>query len=442
MKMGCGASTASIKYKHEKLLGWKNDPPAHPSRTYQSVESECADEVKESISDCPTTCTVNTPAIGSLGCRRGRKTPLSLGSADSLTSVEVTAQTPMTAELMSCQSRGMSSSSQTTPSTGKSGLSLQTPGSSVFPPTPAVYAHPPSVTSHLTTGTQDQYAEPQQTIIFFDWDDTLFPTTWLDSEGLLRRKEAPTDSDVLAELEQLEKAAISVLQVASQLSMRTCIVTNASSPWVMDSAGMFMPQLHKLLESPNNPGPTVVHAREKLTQQKHKSRSSVTEHFAEWRNDKCCDEEARALLTQAKTVAMHAEVKLFYSQYPQQSWKNLISVGDASYERDALQEVSFVHTQPLQKKLRTKVIKLKTEPTSKEVCNQLQTIKMFLQSIVQFNDDLDVDFDEPRYEEALAKALQIPQTPLISTLSSKLLESSPEPRICVAKTSPVAAAGA
>merc|ERR1719160_2075443 len=99
-------------------------------------------------------------------------------------------------------------------------------------------------------------------------------------------------------------------------------------------------------------------------------------------------------MTQAKTVAMHAEVKLFYSQYPQQSWKNLISVGDASYERDALQEVTFVHTQPLQKKLRTKVIKLSTEPTSAQVYSQLQTMKMYLPTIVKFSDDLDVNFDE------------------------------------------------
>jgi hypothetical protein len=314
----------------------------------------------------------------------------------------------------------------------------------MFPATPATYAHPPSVSSYLTTGTQEFYAEPQQTIIFFDWDDTLFPTSWLECKGLLRRKELPTDCETLAELSKLEQAACTVLRTASQLSIRTCIVTNANSPWVTESARIFMPTLHQLLVSPS--APQIAHAKEKLKEHKRKSTSSVTESFAQWRNERFCDEEAVAMLTQAKTVAMQAEVKLFYSQYPQQSWKNLISIGDASYERDALQEVSFLHTQPTQKKLRTKVIKLKTEPISKEVYDQLQTIKMYLPTIVKFNDDLDIDFDSSQgYEEALGEALQIPQTPMVSTLSMKLPDCNPDPCTpCtfVGKVSPKAAAGA
>ena len=36
-----------------------------------------------------------------------------------------------------------------------------------------------------------QYAEAGQTLVFLDWDDTLFPTSWLLEESGLEREEIP-----------------------------------------------------------------------------------------------------------------------------------------------------------------------------------------------------------------------------------------------------------
>eukprot|EP00746_Dinoflagellata_sp_MGD_P149468 gnl/MRDRNA2_/MRDRNA2_81494_c0_seq2.p1 gnl/MRDRNA2_/MRDRNA2_81494_c0~~gnl/MRDRNA2_/MRDRNA2_81494_c0_seq2.p1 ORF type:complete len:374 (+),score=70.28 gnl/MRDRNA2_/MRDRNA2_81494_c0_seq2:94-1215(+) len=283
--------------------------------------------------------------------------------------------------------------------------SLPTLGTSSHP-----LSFPDSVSSCVTTGTQEQYAEPWQTIIFLDFDDTLFPTTWLGDIGLLSNihfLKAPTDPETMMELEKIDKAACSVLAAACQLSNRTCIVTNAQAGWVMNSAQIFMPQLHSLLNSPTAPG--IVYARDTLQKQSRRSNRSVVEPVD--RTTSMERTEAETLLTQAKTVAMQAEVKAFYSQYFQQSWKNLISIGDGSYERDAIHEITFVHAQPVHKKLRTKAIKLRADPTPSELESQLETLKMYLSTIVQFNDDLDVDFNGEGGEKGLVEALQLPITP-------------------------------
>lgn len=278
---------------------------------------------------------------------------------------------------------------------------------------------PDSVSSRLTTGTQDEYAEPWQTIIFLDFDDTLFPTTWLHEKGLLRnvdRFEAPTDFATLAELERVDQAACDALAAASQLSSRICIVTNAQAPWVLNSTQIFMPRLHSVLRGPSAPG--IVYARDKL----HQRRQAGFCTESAYRDNL----ELREFLTRAKTVAMKAEVKAFYSQYPQQSWKNLISIGDGSYEHDAIQEITFLHMQPSHKKLRTKAIKLPDSPTCSEVERHLQTLKMYLSAIVQFNDDLDVDFGMEGGEKGLAEALQLPVTPMSSASPRKLPAMCPE----------------
>lgn len=268
---------------------------------------------------------------------------------------------------------------------------------------------PDSVSSRLTTGTQAQYAEPWQTIIFLDFDDTLFPTTWLGSIGLLPIVHAPTDPEILTELERMDEAACGVLAAACQLSSRTCIVTNARAGWVLDSAQTFMPRLHSLLHSPSAPG--IVYARDKLQQRCRIG--SVTEPADRTnRMDYSKLDEFKEIMTQAKTVAMEGEVKAFYSQYPKQSWKNLISIGDGSYEHDAIQEITFVHAQPLHKKLRTKAIKLSDTPNCSELERQLQTLKTYLSTIVQFNGDLDVEFGRHGDEKGLAEALQLPVSPM------------------------------
>merc|ERR1719150_1778035 len=66
------------------------------------------------------------------------------------------------------------------------------------------------------------------------------------------------------------------------------------------------------------------------------------------------------LLTETKVRAMRAAVTEFYSRYPGQSWKNIISIGDALYEHTAIRQV--VGERPMEEKCRTKTVKLLDSP--------------------------------------------------------------------------------
>jgi hypothetical protein len=80
-----------------------------------------------------------------------------------------------------------------------------------------------------------------ETLIIFDWDDTIFPTTWLLNEGLL---DSDTTIDLVqsALLQTLEEHAARTLQTAMQYG-KVVIITNAIQDWVEQSCGMFMPSL-------------------------------------------------------------------------------------------------------------------------------------------------------------------------------------------------------
>lgn len=310
-------------------------------------------------------------STSSLGERRGRRLP-SLGSVNSKTSSQLDAV-------------------------------LHLIESVSFPPKrslPQCCALPQSA-SKSSTGTQDEWASPSPTMLFLDYDDTLFPTSWLKEVGVLQNFKAPTDPEISAELEKLEKAACAVLTIACELSIKTCIISNSNSDWVIVSAKLFMPQLHVLLESSN--GPAIIYARDRLLKKQSVGHSAIY-GYCWYRSNFACEDEQAEILTNAKAMAMEVECKAFYSQHPHQSWKNLISIGDATYEGDALQEIAFMHSQSPQMKLRTKVIKLTTAPTPAEFDSQLWTLRTYMPAIVQFQNDLDVNFDDG--EECLSDVLR------------------------------------
>lgn len=309
------------------------------------------------------------------------------------------------------------------------------PGSE--PPKTSQEIEPPTKTIESNVG--QQRLEPW-TITFVDWDNTLFPTSWLENKGLLDPRQAPKEPEALAELEKLEQTACSALASACQLSARTCIVTNAISDWVTESSQFWMPRLHALLNSPN--GPRVVYARNVMKKQVESKRFSVSGAVT-WRETRVCGEEASAFLTQAKTIAMKAEIEAFNSQYPQQSLVNIISIGDGTYERHAIQEIAFMCEQP--QEFRAKVFKFIANPNPTEVNNQLQAVKTYLPTIVQYNDSLDVDFDDlsDSVKDSDADALPTGYAPMIVKVAP-LWRTNPELLLigseCQTNVSPAAGA--
>ena len=79
------------------------------------------------------------------------------------------------------------------------------------------------------------YTQKKNTIIFFDWDDTLIPSSFLAENGLRLDSEQHHLDQYIDELKSLEKCVKTVLTMAQKLG-KVIIVTNAENGWVQLSS--------------------------------------------------------------------------------------------------------------------------------------------------------------------------------------------------------------
>lgn len=235
----------------------------------------------------------------------------------------------------------------------------------------------------------------------------------------------------LKQLDQWQDAAYEYLCTARGLSDRCVIVTNARRPWVQATVGRFAPRLEPLFDWGDGPSSDagtdgvgnsdatasgekdldkgssllrVVYAREAMTRRDENMRPTSPDRNA-------TAEEHQERLTAWKFAAMRREVRQFYSRYPEQTWKNVLSIGDARYEHDALQEVTFRRKSPSRERLRTKVIVLWPEPSITDITVRLQKSMILLPAYVRFDGDIDVDLSVPQEDSQhpLADALGMPE---------------------------------
>jgi len=76
-----------------------------------------------------------------------------------------------------------------------------------------------------------------QSLIIFDWDDTLLCTTYLNYKA-----DDTISSKIQDILDRLSKAVIEVLTMASQLGY-LYIITNGTNGWVEESAQRWIPSV-------------------------------------------------------------------------------------------------------------------------------------------------------------------------------------------------------
>ena len=86
-----------------------------------------------------------------------------------------------------------------------------------------------------------------KTLVIFDWDNTLFPSTFLASNSCtLLCSTVPTS--IQEQISKLEQNAISIITTAQQHG-QVAIITNAESTWVELSCHKYFPNLFPILES-------------------------------------------------------------------------------------------------------------------------------------------------------------------------------------------------
>jgi hypothetical protein len=279
----------------------------------------------------------------------------------------------------------------------------------------------------VSTGSQSDYFKPEQTIILFDWDDTLCPSNWIreNRPALSFFKPAPQEEKYQKPLRELQKHVEAVLKLALKMG-KVIIVTNAMDPWVETSCRNFLPTLMPyVVDIP------VIYARSIFDQhncdpiRRQQGRSgSVSRNgggsgalpglYNANGHNKLGNYNARLAMQQVdemapqrwKELAFEQEITGFYSRYAHQSWKNVISIGDSIFERDAVRRV-VVNRPSAKKKCRTKTAKLLDEPEIEELIAQVKVIHDALGLMVQYDGNLDIEIDEEDLKLDLSLAEKI-----------------------------------
>jgi len=206
-------------------------------------------------------------------------------------------------------------------------------------------------TDSYTEGSSDDGVE---TLLFFDWDDTLFPTSWIQQQGLCSAEALPNDEQ-RAQLQMVAESASRMLQEALQIGT-VIIVTNAEQGWVEMSCSQWMPSVAHLLEKVD-----IVSARSTY--------ESKSRFPSEW-----------------KRLAFACEVELFYGATTDSQPRNIISLGDALYEQLALTAVTKGVPNCCGKSL-----KFLPSPTVGQLIEEHQLVSGCLLDVAEQSDDLDVE---------------------------------------------------
>lgn len=184
--------------------------------------------------------------------------------------------------------------------------------------------------------------------IFFDWDDTLFPTSWVKLQGdALYFNMDYYDKKLMRDLTEI---VIKILKLASTLG-EVIIVTNAEEKWVIESTAIYMRDAFNIISDI-----TIISARQKYEK-------SLPNDFLNW-----------------KALTFIEEID------NSMSVEKVVSIGDASYEKDGIKKaVSLCNT-----KVSCKTIKLIELPSIEVLIKQLIQLEQNLEKFI--NDDTTEDF--------------------------------------------------
>lgn len=219
----------------------------------------------------------------------------------------------------------------------------------------------------------NDFALPNQSVIIFDWDDTLCPTHWIQAQFTSFSGPAPDEEWALKPLKDLEVEVAKLLEISMRLA-KVVIVTNANVGWVETSCRNFLPGLLPIVEDID-----VVYAR-----------SVYHEDFEmDYRRDFCFTPEPQLW----KEKAFHVTLHNLYSEYEEQSWKNVVCIGDSVFEQEAVRSVvaQRPHTE---RRCHLKTTKLMDSPTIQQLISQVSSIRDALPKIVEHDGQLDIEISE------------------------------------------------
>jgi len=258
----------------------------------------------------------------------------------------------------------------------------------------------------------------EHTVLVLDWDDTIFPTTWIREDCGLDWKlpvgeQVAEDTErghVIKRMLQLhEQKAQDFLTKASSMA-NVFIVTLAKPAWVETSIANFMEGLGPVLELSNI---KVTYAQEYLTpDEKCQAKKQAFTCYEEW----------AAFWTRVKREAIAKELEKFHNNNGT-SWKNILSFGDSVFEVDGMiaagqdymkQEIRHgreivsggvecdQHSQGT-RKLRIKTVKMIAQPTVEELMAQLTLMTRWLNPLVCKDGNMRLELADSENDDLLSE---------------------------------------
>lgn len=209
-----------------------------------------------------------------------------------------------------------------------------------------------------------------KTVVFFDYDDTLLPSSHLSTNGYSLDSTKEFSREMEGELRALESLVIKILEASLQLS-EVYIVTNAETGWVQLSAKKFMPGLLPVLGKM-----TVISARSTY-ERMH------PDNPLKW-----------------KYCAFQDALGSAYGSMDTVNRKNILSFGDSHVEREAVRAVTRGYDN-----VRMKSVKFQERPTMEQLRRQLLLVDRTFNYLCSHDGDLDLQLtvfpvDEPEREGA------------------------------------------
>lgn len=192
----------------------------------------------------------------------------------------------------------------------------------------------------------------KETVIVFDWDDTLLSSTFLSSLGLRLDSDRARVEEHSAALSALANAVIALLNQALTYGPVT-VITNAETGWVQLSAAKFIPAVVPYLAKLH-----IVSARSTYE-------AMFPDSPLKWK--------------------FHAFTTLLQPVWASKRERNILSFGDSHVEREACRAAT--RGQPM---TRTKSVKFAERPSVEQLRRQVELVTNCFEYIFNHCGDLDL----------------------------------------------------
>lgn len=238
-------------------------------------------------------------------------------------------------------------------------------------------AEAPTAASPVSVGglsVDDKLPSPRggpETVIIFDWDDTLMASSWLARQGMGLEEPAVVPAHVTSPMNELGAAVKSLLEDAMSQG-QVVIITNAETGWVEMSAAKFMPAVLPLF-----PKLRVVSARSTYER-------AFPDSPIDWKVAAFTQELHSVFgIHHRATTTVRAAPKV--TQISQIS-RNIISFGDSVHERTAVHAAAG----RLGPGTLTKSVKFVERPTAEQLRRQVELVSTCLTDICGHTTALDL----------------------------------------------------